>query len=171
VSYGGVDAYVKGGTLSRIRVQACVLDAFAEAWRIGRGKPVSREILAVAGVSDSFIDRVTDLARDLNWDAKRLTQTLQAREDERTKGFRSDALEKVTENLTESGHLDPRDPLSEEEVLTRVLAASNDYVKQGIVAASGVRELCARFWQLSIAKIARVPLDNGNAESPLNEDD
>jgi exonuclease SbcC len=171
VSFGAADAYVEENALSKMRVQACVLDAFAEAWRIGRGKPVSRDTLVAAGVSDSFIDRLTDLARDLNWGAKRLTQALQAREDERTKGFRSDALEKVTENLTESGHLDPRHPLSEEEVLTRVLAASNDYVKQGIVEAGVVRELCARFWRLSIAKIAGVPLDNVNAESPLNEDD
>ena len=154
VSYGAADAYVDENTLSRIRVRACVLDAFAEAWQVGRGKPVSRDVLVTAGVSGSFIDRIADLARELNWDAKRLTQALHAKEDERAKGFRSDALEKVTENLTESGYLDPRVPLSEDELLTRVLAASNDFVKQGVVAASEIRGLCSKFWQLSVCREA-----------------
>jgi len=78
VSYAAADAYVESCALSRMRVHASLLDAFSEAWRIGRGKSVSRDVLIAAGVSDSFIDRVAGLARDLNWDAKRLTQALHA---------------------------------------------------------------------------------------------
>ena len=149
-SYGTADAYVGGNVLSQMRARACVLNAFSEAWGIGRGELVSREVLIAAGISDSFIDRISALAHDLDWDAKRLVEALGAREDERTKGFRSDALERVTGKLTESGHLDTRDPLDEETVLTRVLAASNDFVKQGTVGASEVRELCSKLWRLSL---------------------
>lgn len=162
VSYGAADAYVESDALSRMRVRARVLDAFSEAWRVGRGKSVSRDVLIAAGVSDNFIDRVADIARDLNWDAKRLTQALHAREDERTKGFRSDALERMTEKLTESGHLDIRDPLDEEAILTRVLAASNDSVRQGTIDAAEIRELCSRLWRLSLRKTVKEPLDEAD---------
>jgi len=164
VSYGAVDAYVESSALSRMRVRARVLDAFSEAWRVGRGKSVSRDVLIAAGVSDNFIDRVADLARDLNWDAKRLTQVLHAREDERTKGFRSDALERVIEKLTESGYLDMTDPLGEEAILIRVLAASNDSVKQGTIDAAEIRELCSGLWRLSLRKIVEGPLDDADIE-------
>ena len=53
----------------------------------------------------------------------------------------------------------------------RLAALFETHAAQGLVAARDVRELCLRFWQLSIAKIARVPQDIGNAESPLNKDD
>jgi hypothetical protein len=111
--------------------------------------PVSREILLTAGISESFIDRVTDLARDLDWDTKQLLDALHAKDDERAKGFRSGVLEKLTENLTESGHLDIRATLSEEVILVRILAATNDLVKQGIGSTLEVRELCSKLWNLT----------------------
>lgn len=129
VSHGTADAYVESNTLSRMQAVAQVLDVFSEAWQVGRGKSVSRDVLVSAGVSDSFIDRVADLARDLNWDARNLTQALHAKQDVRTRGFRSDALDRLTEKLTESGHLDMRDPLGKEAILTHIIARSNDSVK------------------------------------------
>ena len=147
-----------------------MLDAFSEAWRVGRGKSVSRDVLIAAGVSDNFIDRVAGLARDLNWDAKRLTQALHAKKDGRTKGFRGDALERVIEKLTESGHLDMGDPLSEEDILTRVLVASNDSVKQGTINAAEIRELCSGLWRLSLRKTVEEPLDEADIELLSNDD-
>ena len=38
---GNVDAYVEGDLMGHISARACVLDAFAAAWRIGRGPPVN----------------------------------------------------------------------------------------------------------------------------------
>ena len=148
---GSVDAYVGSDLLPRIRARACVLDAFAEAWQIGRGKPVSREVLLASGVSEHFIDRVTDLARDVGFSAKRLIMALQVRDDERAKGFRHASLEVLRDNLIESRHLDPREPLDEDAVLRRVLAAANEHVKCGTISVGEVREQCARYWQLATA--------------------
>ncbi len=150
-SYGNTDAYVDSKVLSRMQARACIINSFSEAWRFGRGKPVSREVLLAAGVSGSFIDRITDLARELNWDAKKLVEVLHARNDEKTKGFRNDAIERITENLTESGHLDMNDPFSEEDILTRVLEGSSDLVKQGVISTAEVREYCLTLWYTSIA--------------------
>ena len=148
-SHGSVDAYVANDTLLHIRACACLVDAFSEAWGIGRGKPVSREVLLAAGVSDSFIDRVAGIARDLDWDAKQLLGVLRARGDERAKGFRADALERVTGELAESCHLDMREPLDEDAVQVRVLSAVNDFIKEGVIEASEARERLSRLYRLS----------------------
>ena len=146
-SHGNVDAYVPTDVLDRIEAKAVVLDAFAEAWGIGRGRPLSREVLLAAGISDSYIDRVSDLARDLDWDPKRLVAALDAREDQRARGFRRNSLQSLAEALNESGHLDDRETLEQQEVLTWVLAAANEVVKRGAIDAAEVQDQCARLWQ------------------------
>jgi len=147
-SHGAVDAYIPDGALARARARACVLDAFAEARGIGRGRPVTREVLLAAGVSERYIDAVTDMARERDADAKRLIQALRAREDERAKGFRQRVLDSLAEGLTESGYLDPREPLDEDAVRQRVLAAANEVIKDGTLDAAEVRELFERLWEL-----------------------
>jgi len=148
---GNVNAYVRDDVLARIRARACVLDAFAEGWAIGRGRAVSREVLRAAGVSERYIDGVTDLARDLDWDARKLVETLRTRADERARGFRQTSLESIRDSLTESGHLDERGTLDEEELRGRVLAAANDSVERGAIDAGEVREFFARCWRLCAA--------------------
>jgi len=153
---GNIDAYVERELMGRIRARAGVLDAFAEAWQIGRGKSVSREVLLTSGVSEHFIDRVTSLASDLGFCAKRLLDALDSRDDERAKGFRQASLDALREGLTKSGHLDPREPLDEEAVLERMLSGANEYVKRGTISVAEVREHCARYWQLAAASERRV---------------
>ena len=150
-SHGKVDAYVPDDVLARMEARACLLDAFSEAWRIGRGRPVSREVLLEAGVSKSFIDRVTEMAKDLSWDAKRLVEALDTGTDERAKGFRTKSLASLEENLSENGYLDTRETLDEETVYNRVLSAANDFVKRGAIDTEEVRELFIRFWGLCIS--------------------
>jgi len=168
-SYGAADAYVDDHVLSQIKARACVLNAFSDAWQVGRGKPVSRDVLIAAGISESFIDRITELARDLDWDAEKLLESLSIKEDNRAKGFRSGVLERVSENLTESGYLDTREPVDEDAVLTRVLAASNDFVKQGTIDVNDVRNLCSSLWRLSLRKIAGGPLEDVETELPSDK--
>jgi len=147
-SHGNVDAYVQDDVLARMEARACVLDAFSEAWRVGRGLPVSREILLEAGVSGNFIDRVTEMAKDLSWDAKRLVEAIAARTDQRAAGFREKSLTSLKENLAECGYLDTRETLDEETACNRVLATANDLVKRGTIDPAEVRKLFVRFWRL-----------------------
>jgi hypothetical protein len=128
-----------------------VLEAFADAWCVGRGKPLSRDVLIEAGVSDTFIDRVADVARDLNWDAEELIEAMERRDDERLRGFRKAVMEAVRESLMETGHLDPAEPLDEDGVLARVLAAANDDIKSGTLELGEVRAMFTRFWGVCTA--------------------
>jgi len=150
-SHGKVDAYVPDDVLAQMEARACLIDAFSEAWRIGRGRPVSREILLEAGVSKSFIDRVTELAKDLSWEAKRLVEALNARTDERATGFRKKSLTSLEDNLAACGYLDTRETLDEETAYNRVLAAANNFVKRGTIDTGEVRELFIRFWGLCMS--------------------
>ena len=163
--HGGADAYVPADELARMRARAGVLDAFAEAWAVGRGRPLSREVLLAAGVSDSFIDRVCALAADAGWDAKRVLAALEARQDERAKRFHSSALETMVQRLTDSGHLDPREPLDRPSALSRVLAAAADHVRGGSIDPAEVQRLFDRLWEMaSAAQGGRLPPRQAPAE-------
>jgi len=154
-SYGQLEGLVRPGgpvdfiapeAVRRMRAKACVLDAFAEAWSVGRGRRVTREALVAAGVSRTFIDRVTDLARELGGDARRLVEALEERRDPRARGFRRAALEELREKLEDGGYLDTRELLKLEEVQARVLDAAREFVEAGSITADSVRELVARYW-------------------------
>jgi len=83
---------------------------------------------------------------------KRLVEALEAKEDERAKGFRANALESVMEGLTAEGYLDRRSQLAEPEALTRVLAAANEDVRLGHIGVDEVRGVFRRFWSMTAAE-------------------
>jgi len=149
LDHGRAEAYLPAEAAKRMVAKTIVLQAICDCWKFGRGRPLTREALQTAGVSDSFIDRVTDLAQDLDWDADRLVEALETREDERAKGFRTTALESVKEALAIEGHLDTRRCLTEPEALTRVLSAANEPVRAGHLEPAEVRALFQRFWSLA----------------------
>ena len=148
-SHGHIQGYLADDALTRARARACVLDAFAEAWAIGRGRPLDRETLQAAGVSATMIDRTCDLAGDLGWDAKRLVRAIDERSDERARHFHARILESVREYLTDERYLDDRDPLDEEAARERVLVAVRDLVRRGEIGAAEVGALFDTLWQLS----------------------
>ena len=146
-SYGPVDAYIGQADLTGVRAKARVLDAFAGAWRIGRGPRLTREVLEDAGVSRRFIDGITEMAHDFDGDAKRLVAAIRARTDDRAKGFHTATLESVVEALGASGHLDDREPLTRDAALAVVLVAANDHVKRAEIDTAAVRRLFDRLWR------------------------
>ena len=145
--HGEVDAYLDGRLLNQIRGRARVLDAFAEAWAIGRGRPLTPEALTESGVTGTFIESAAEVAGELNWDAKRLLQVIREKQDDRLKGFRTKTLDSVEDSLIHSGHLDPSETLNREAALNRVLAGANEVVKQGWLDAAEVRALFEQFWE------------------------
>ena len=146
LEHGPTDAYLRPEAAERAAARAAVVQAVSDCWKVGRGRPLNREALCDAGVSDNFIDRVTDLARELDWDGRRLVEALQTREDERARGFRTNALEFMVEQLAAAGYLDTRKPLAESEALVRVLASANDAVRACRIEADEVRRLFRLFW-------------------------
>ena len=146
-SHGPVDAYIGDADLARVRAKACVLDAFADAWRIGRGPRLTREVLEDAGVPRRYIDGITEMAHDFGGDAKRLVAALRARTDDRAKGIHTTTLDSVVEALVATGHLDDREPLTRDAAFAAVLVAANDHVKRGEIDTAAVGTLFERLWR------------------------
>ena len=106
--------------LERLQENGSALEAFVQAWRIGRGRPVDRTVLEDSGaVSDKFIDQVSELARQLDGDGQAIVDALAQGE---VKGFYSNKREELEEYLLEHGHIDPLETLEEGEVRRRIMS-------------------------------------------------
>lgn len=107
------------GMVASIQQNAEALDEFVQSWRIGRGDPVDREVLEVSGaVSDTFIDRVTDLTEELNGDGEQLVEALRDGAVERFWGGKTAELE---EYLRENGYIASTDPIADDEIRIRMI--------------------------------------------------
>jgi DNA repair exonuclease SbcCD ATPase subunit len=129
-------------TLSEIQQNGTALEAFVEAWQIGRGDPVDRSVLEASGaVSDTFINRVTDLAEELGGDAEQLVEALYAKEVDR---FRQNKAEDLEDYLRENGYIVSREPLDNDEIRIRMIdrLVSDDVPREQ--AVGGVDDLLAR---------------------------
>ncbi len=151
VDQGHYEAFIPSEVASRAKARAVVIQAVCDCWKVGRGRSVTREALQSAGVSDSFIDRIADLAQDLNWNASRVVDALEAKEDERTKGFRTTSLESVKEALISEGYIDTRPCLTEDEALSKVLSAADIYVREGHLELNETGLLFKNYWALAIS--------------------
>ena len=120
---GSADAYRSAAAAAK------ALEALGDAWRVGRGRPVDRQVILDSGaVTANFIDRVGALAESLGGDAARLVAALEAGQVPR---FRTDATASLRAYLAENGYIDERPPLSAEQVRARMLAAVADDVRDG----------------------------------------
>jgi uncharacterized protein YhaN len=105
--------------IERIRQNAAALEAFVTAWNVGRGEPVDRSVLeATSAVSGNFIDRVSELARELNGDGSALVEALR---DGQVNRFRRGKAEDLEDYLRENDYIVPRDSLPSEDIRLRVV--------------------------------------------------
>lgn len=110
----------------RARVEAWL--AFTEsvlaAWRIGRGRPIDREVLASKEIdlSETALEGVETVAREVGWDAKRLVTELETRKLGK-QVLRQQVRDRMREFLEREGHFDPASTLEREQAWARVLAS------------------------------------------------
>lgn len=119
---------VKGGlkvdgldddAIGLVGARARVIRAAFAACRVGRGKPVDRAALEASdAVSETFIDRLTDLAGSFCGEASSLINAIDEGQVQR---WRSNNTEPLREYLEEQGYLDPEQPLTRDEVYYRAL--------------------------------------------------
>lgn len=112
-----------------------VFGAFVHAWRTGRGKPLTRDVLEAAGVTDTYLEAVAALAAELDGDGKQLVDVLRARTDARLRKMHKSTAQKIEEHLAAEGHYDAREVLSEHAIVERVLAAAPDGLLPAEIAA------------------------------------
>ena len=120
---------------------ARALEALGEAWRVGRGRPVDRQVILDSGaVTANFIDRVCALLEPVDGDAARLVEAL---EQGHVPRFRADAVANLRAYLCAHGYIDERPRMSAEQMRGRMLAAIADDVRQGTIEADLVDRFLA----------------------------
>ena len=119
----------------------CARDVF-ECRSIGRGKPLDGEVLMNSGeVSNTFLPRLTTLARDVDGNAERFLAAFDDRSEERVKGFRTDALRQLRIYLEDSGYIDLRPVLNEVDVRLHVVGQAQPSIDAGALT----QDECSQF--------------------------
>jgi hypothetical protein len=158
-----VDLVLAAGDQRRLRRRIAGTEAWIEAWRQGRGRPVDREVLeASEAVSGAFIDRVAALAQELDGDGRRLVERLKGGGIDR---FRSRSAEALEQWLSENGYVDatePLDPASLERRTASAMALHFDDAEDGKAEA---REL-ARFLAAGVTAASALKRSKGEPELP-----
>lgn len=127
-----------------------LLEVFCEAWKQGRGRLVDRDVLVQSrAVSERFLDRVADIAGELDGNSEKLIAAINAKNDLRLKGFRKNSADALEACLRDNGYLDDRPILNESELRLRVLASP-----PANVLADGVANACLRRWWVWATKMS-----------------
>jgi hypothetical protein len=107
------------GQLAAVQENAAALNEFVDAWKVGRGKPVDREVLEASGaVSSTFIDEVTELAESVTMDGRQIVEALH---DGKVNRFRSGKATELETYLEENGYIEPRNTLDHGQIHARVV--------------------------------------------------
>ncbi|RLM91142.1 AAA family ATPase [Haloarcula sp. Atlit-7R] len=118
---------VDSDQITIVEENAAALNEFVDAWKVGRGEPVDREVLEASGaVSGNFIDEVTALAESVNGDGRQIVEALHNGEVNR---FRSGKADKLETHLEENGYLEPRDTLDQGQIRARAIER---YLDEGV---------------------------------------
>lgn len=113
--------------LEGVKSDGKALEEFVRSWEIGRGELVDRQILEDSGaVSPTYIDRVTELAEQLNGEAEQIVAALR---DSQVKNFRTGKIDELKTYFEENGYIDSTDPIEPEAIRFRMV---NSYIENGI---------------------------------------
>lgn len=104
--------------VQRLSVLGDAVTAWQKAWKIGRGKPVDREVLENSGaISDTFIERVAELCERHGGDGEALFEALFRGTVIR---FQAKNAEKLRLYLEQHGYISEEEILPPEEIRRRV---------------------------------------------------
>jgi hypothetical protein len=133
---------VGGSVRARIEARARCCRVLIEGWSTGRGRPIDRQVIQESGaVSERFLDEVCDLAASLAGSADAL---LEALEEGRVSGFRSQKTAELAVYLAETGHRDEREVLDAAGLRERALSEMAAQVAAGELTVDAVDELLAQ---------------------------
>lgn len=119
------------GTFEGARAAARALEAACAAWRIGRGQRVDRAALLDSGcVSETFIDKVTELAAQLDGEAEEVIKGLERGE---VSGFFKSKIEDLRDFFETEAYLPLESPLAPEEIRVRMMAVVANELQTGML--------------------------------------
>jgi hypothetical protein len=114
------DALISCENLQRAHARAAAFAAFADAWRIGRARPLTAsDLLSTDCVSDVFTDDILRLLSEVDGDVNAL---LQALDNGKLPRWRKASTEKLIEALERDNRLPRERPLDEAELRARAYA-------------------------------------------------
>jgi len=135
--------YLSATQQSRLRAKMGFFKTLADAWRVGRGRSVDRQALREAGVSESFLDEVADLAAALHGEARAIIAAL---ENKRVKGFRQQQIKKTADFFIENGYWDQRMKPNRQDVYASVLTAAGAAIRGGILHEGEITGWFRQYW-------------------------
>jgi energy-coupling factor transporter ATP-binding protein EcfA2 len=126
--------------LDRATAAALALKTALELARIGRGRPVHREVLSASGaITDTFLDRVDELCRLNKGDPALLLAALES-----LPRFRAEARDRLRIFFEEQGFLDYRDPIDPALIRLRSLDTVAPEIQAGRITVEQIERLLAR---------------------------
>jgi uncharacterized protein YhaN len=130
------EEYQRMGALAR------AVAAWRDAWLIGRGEPAGRPALEeTSAVSGNFIERVTDLAEEVDGQAERIIEELRGGA---VKRFRSDKIEELRAYFQEEGYLSEREPLDSTACWRRAIAEVSNAITEGLISEDDIESVLDR---------------------------
>ena len=111
-----------------LRGRVALALAWHAAYSEGRGKKVHRQALESGGVSEKFIDEVSEVCEALQGSAEALLDALDRKE---VRGFHKKSRDRLEQHLEQEGFLDSRPVLTPLELTQRVLARLAPLLEDG----------------------------------------
>lgn len=136
---GGGLLGVSGGARRRAEGALRALGIVCELAGRGRRKPVDRAaLLDSEAVTDVFLERVADLARQFGGDARKLLEALR---EGRVKRLRAESIEKLAGFLEEKGYLPRESPLDADELRVQALGALAGDLASGAIDPARIERI------------------------------
>lgn len=117
---GGILDGLDKNTQNKIEQKTELIAQYLEWKQHGNNKPIDRQVLEDSGaVSEAFIAQVATKLEECNYDPGALIKAI---EDKQVTGFRNDKREELEEFLLSEGYIQEAEPLSLDEIQTKLLA-------------------------------------------------
>ena len=137
---GAVDGLLSQSAQERVRRHGVAVESFVEVYTVGRGKAVDRDVLEASdAVSDTFIDKVSELAESADGDPEEILDALPD-----VNHFRQDKIEELREYFRDKNYLDPRPTRPDEQIRSTVVDTYCQYGLEPSTAATATDRLLDR---------------------------
>ena len=123
----------------RAKARYRAIESALSASRIGHGRKVNRAVLIESGiVTDAFLDRLSEVAKECDGEAEKILAALEAREVERWRLSNTDLLREYFE---EHGHIVNEEPLSFGELRLRIASCVARELEAGEISEDTLDEI------------------------------
>jgi len=137
---GAIDGLLSKTSREQVRRHGAALEAFVEAYTVGRGKAVDRDVLEATGaVTDNFIEEVSTVADQVDGDPDALLERVPD-----IHRFGSSKTEKLRECLRDEGYLDSRPKRPDDQIRSAVVDTYCQYGLEPTTAATAADRLLNR---------------------------